>query len=217
MIQFDDQRGHAMPAEGAKNVGCWLPVVLFLAGCSDAGGNNAEVPNEKGAPNRIAIGRQKIQEKEKAVRTDHYGDPLPAGAVARLGTMRLRHNGDVLAAAFSASGKLLASFGGDNELRLWDAANGRELSHRVLSSITAISIWPTSVEFSPDGKMVAVGGGQHIVLCDAEGGAEPRVSRSNRMTSTDWRSRRTASSWRSTARVMPSRCWTRPRARRCAN
>ena len=46
-------------------------------------------------------------EDAKKPRTDLYGDPLPPGAVARLGTIRLRHaNAEV---AFSKDGKHLIS------------------------------------------------------------------------------------------------------------
>jgi WD40 repeat protein len=58
--------------------------------------------------------------------TDRHGDPLPPGAIARLGTLRLQHEqGHRI--AYSADGKVLAS--ASDEIRLWDAATGRELGH----------------------------------------------------------------------------------------
>jgi WD40 repeat protein len=57
------------------------------------------------------------------------GDPLPEGALRRIGTGRLRHEGTVEYLAFLADGKTLASTASDGTARLWDVATGREL-HR---------------------------------------------------------------------------------------
>jgi WD40 repeat protein len=57
-------------------------------------------------------------------RTDLQGDPLPAEAVARVGSGRLRHGRPVSGVAFSPDGKSLVS-GGAGRLRVWDTASGR--------------------------------------------------------------------------------------------
>jgi WD40 repeat protein len=58
---------------------------------------------------------------------DCQGDPLPDGAVTRLGTTRLRHHDGVCRVAYSPDGKLLASLGRDRCCRVWDAASGKLL------------------------------------------------------------------------------------------
>lgn len=57
--------------------------------------------------------------------TDAFGDPLPPGAVARLGTVRFRSpTGFGWHLALSPDAKLVVS-AHDGELRVWDAATGR--------------------------------------------------------------------------------------------
>lgn len=51
-------------------------------------------------------------------------DPLPEGAVKRLGTTRLRHPGPVAALAFSPDGRLLRSHGYEGESLVWDVQTG---------------------------------------------------------------------------------------------
>jgi len=59
--------------------------------------------------------------------TDRYGDPLPDGALARLGTTRLRHGADVTFVAFGPDGRTLVTAAEDNTIRIWDLAGGREI------------------------------------------------------------------------------------------
>ncbi|HVS36318.1 MAG TPA: WD40 repeat domain-containing protein, partial [Gemmataceae bacterium] len=76
---------------------------------------------------------------------DRYGDPLPEHAVARLGTVRLRHSGTVNGLAFSPDGKTLASAGDDHLAVLWEVASGKQL--RALPHPGPVR----AVLFTPDG------------------------------------------------------------------
>lgn len=82
--------------------------------------------------------------------SDRYGDPLPAGALVRLGTTRLRHEAALRALCYSPDGKMLASGGYSGVVRLWDAATGREVR-----KLPAESSGTHSLAFTPDGKCLA--------------------------------------------------------------
>ncbi|HEV3260923.1 MAG TPA: PQQ-binding-like beta-propeller repeat protein [Gemmataceae bacterium] len=89
---------------------------------------------------------------DRRARTDRFGDPLPEGALARLGTLRFRQGGSVHGLAVSPDGKTLASGGDAGVIRFWDLATGKELRH-----IQAHRSQVLSVAFSPDGKALASG------------------------------------------------------------
>src|SRR5262249_29607759 len=87
---------------------------------------------------------------------DLHRDDLPPGAVARGGTVRFRHASSAI--AISPDGKILASGGHDNQIRLFDASTGKEL--RRLAGHQARTYAP---EFDPrsvlDTLVSAVGSG----------------------------------------------------------
>lgn len=79
-------------------------------------------------------------------RRDRYGDPLPPGAVARLGTLRFRLNTHrILQLAFAPDGKSLAASSG--ALHLLDAASGKRMK-----TIEAPDADFLRFAYSPDGK-----------------------------------------------------------------
>src|SRR5262245_623498 len=61
----------------------------------------------------------------RQARTDLHGDPLPAGAIARLGTVRFRPPAGAHWLAFSPGDKTLLTAGG--RLSAWDVATGKEV------------------------------------------------------------------------------------------
>jgi WD40 repeat protein len=107
---------------------------------------------------------------EKPAAVDRYGDPLPHGAVARIGTVRLQHAGGVSCVAYSPDGKTLASVGGDRTIRFWDMITGRE-KRRFTCDVPRL----TCIAFFPDGKRLATAGEELLVrIWDADTGKEVR-------------------------------------------
>src|SRR5438105_4259052 len=93
----------------------------------------------------------------KQVRLDRYGDPLPPGALFRLGTVRFAHSGWIYALAVAPDGKALASggydkHGGELAIHLWDFT-GKEIRALKGHQLAILSVC-----FAPDGKTLASGG-----------------------------------------------------------
>ncbi|MBO0700683.1 MAG: WD40 repeat domain-containing protein, partial [Zavarzinella sp.] len=98
----------------------------------------------------------------KAPRVDLYGDPLPDGAVARLGTVRFRHGHIISGLVFSGDGKTIIASDFDTGVHVWDAAEGREV-WRFLQN----DYYTHRLAISPDGRTLAVAAGDlTIKLCD---------------------------------------------------
>ena len=87
---------------------------------------------------------------EKPPRADRPDDPLPPGAVARLGTSRLRHGNAVSFVTFTPDGRAVIS-GSDGTVRLWDASTGKEIR-----TLTGHPPGVTAAALAPDGKTLAV-------------------------------------------------------------
>jgi WD40 repeat protein len=103
--------------------------------------------------------------------SDVYGDRLPAGAIARLGTIRLRHGSSLQAVAFSPDGKTLATAGTDDTIRIWDVATGKEVK-----GVKGQNRQPMQVYFSPDGKtLLSAGYDGAINLIDVATGKTERT------------------------------------------
>jgi WD40 repeat protein len=84
---------------------------------------------------------------EPPARTDAQGDPLPAGATARLGTVRLRDGESIYNVAVATDGKSI-TLSGPRGLRVLDIATGKEL--RTIKYFDFFT-------YSPDGKLFGAG------------------------------------------------------------
>src|SRR5262245_14629406 len=103
-------------------------------------------------------------------RVDTFGDPLPDGAFARLGTVHFRQGNSIHAVAISPDGKTIASAGYPTAIHLWDAATGKRI-RRLEGSESSIY----SLAFLPDGKtLVSAGSNDSILFWDIATGKRER-------------------------------------------
>ncbi len=105
--------------------------------------------------NAPATADDKLLSAKKGV--DLNGDPLPDGAVMRLGTLQRRAVGARL--AVTADGKSIISVRNANYIRIWDVETGKmRQAHELPSTIPFLSA------LSPDGRWLANHGGRNDTL-----------------------------------------------------
>jgi RNA polymerase sigma factor (sigma-70 family) len=103
---------------------------------------------------------------QPATRVDRFGDPLPDGAIVRLGTTRLAHAG-LACYRFLDGGKTILSIGSDRVLRSWDVATGRQVGEVRLEVKGRMG---QAATLSPDGKTLAGLAGPNIVFWEVATG-----------------------------------------------
>jgi WD40 repeat protein len=111
----------------------------------------ARLPDDK--PPAAPAAPKKADADKPERRVDALGDPLPAGAIARLGTVRFRAGDEIKRLTFTPDGKRLVTqgYGG---VSVWDAATGKELHHLASKKGRDLG----HGDLSPDGKLLAVWG-----------------------------------------------------------
>jgi RNA polymerase sigma factor (sigma-70 family) len=125
---------------------------LLAAGIVSLGAFRATqaVPSpEPSAPKKDIPSQAPAADKAQPLR-DRFGDPLPAGAVRRFGTVRFRHD-EIYDLAFTPDGKQLIAGSGRAPLAVFDTATGRKLRDVGKTSPNN----PAGFALSPDGKRVA--------------------------------------------------------------
>src|SRR5262249_49573204 len=119
-------------------------VLLLVASVTAAGlgaalrGPSEEKPAVDDEPKSAAKADATPQAAEPRARTDTYGDPLPAGALARMGTVRFQHGDDVWGVVWSPDGKTVVSSGSPHGNRFWEAATGKEIQPAKNAKLSAL-------------------------------------------------------------------------------
>jgi hypothetical protein len=143
---------------GMLTVALGISITITLVYCHAA----EQAPKDE-APTREVP--SKATEKP-AARVDGFGDPLPEGALLRLGTSRYRGTGNIYHAALSPDGKQLAAASGSG-IVLFDVSTGKSRPLRN-SNVPHFSDNNGSLlAFSPDGKQLPRGqeGGRRHTRC----------------------------------------------------
>ena len=83
-------------------------------------------------------------------RTDALGDPLPPGALLRLGSQRWRADATITLAAFRPDGKTVLTVGIDQVVQIWDLATGKEV--RRFEAAGLVTDVPFSGRSGPTGR-----------------------------------------------------------------
>lgn len=146
----------------AKSAGLLLACALLAAGAGTLA--HFALPAQGQPPPAVAK-----TEAPPAPRTDRYGDPLPEGALLRLGTERFRQGNFIYGIALAPDGRTIVSIGGNSVVHVWDAATGRERRRferpRDFGTFYGVAI-------SPDGKILAAGGESGVLTWDLIAGKE---------------------------------------------
>jgi RNA polymerase sigma factor (sigma-70 family) len=147
--------GLARPAAG----------MLAVLGVLAAGAGAASLQTPLAAPQAALTAPPAVAAAAATPRVDRYGDPLPEGALARLGTTRFRASYLLYSVAFAPDGKTVAAGGPGfgRDLALFDAATGREVRAFPHRGVTL------SIAFTPDGKRVLAAARQPKVYDVATG------------------------------------------------
>src|SRR5262249_3103339 len=130
---------------GLLGTGAGMLALHGLGGPPEAA--QAQPPADKAAPADKRPVVEVVRQPD-----DERGEPLPPGALARLGTTSFRHPGRIGRPGYAPDGKLLATSDyGAHFIRLWDLATGKEVGRLEEDGKQCV----IALGFSPDGKTLA--------------------------------------------------------------
>ncbi len=146
-----------------KAIGLVVLVLGCAAVCLGAGAARwmpESTPRVDAPPNQILLTTTELPRGQGGpdlpARIDFFGDPLPAGAVARLGTIRFRQGDTLAAIAFSPDGKSVAASGIGAVVHTWETTSGKEISRFTSRSENDLNFESIGdIVYSPDGTALA--------------------------------------------------------------
>ncbi len=128
----------------------WTMALGLTLSMAAAGAGMWAYPSSAKQEAKAHTAEQPRRSAEQAARTDRYGDPLPQGVVARLGTVRLRAIGAEV--GLTSDGKTIVAVTFGRSVKFFDAATGRLRQRRELP----IRSFESTAYLSPDGRLLAV-------------------------------------------------------------
>jgi RNA polymerase sigma factor (sigma-70 family) len=131
-----------------------MAALLMLGGALGGATLLAQQGLRSQQPERKSLEQPQVSAKAAPtpVRKDRFGDPLPPGAIDRLGTVRFRHEGEAKSLVFSHNGEILAALTTGGVI-FWDARTGKEM--RRLPELMGGLPLGRLIDFSPDGRILA--------------------------------------------------------------
>jgi WD40 repeat protein len=119
-------------------------------------GRNSPVEPLAGNGQKLSAEQGSKAPSSPPAKVDPFGDPLPEGAIARIGTNRLRATSSISVIAFSPDGRWLAHGSENGLVHVCEAADGKLLIEFRPDEVPSRPV--TELAFSPDGQTLAASG-----------------------------------------------------------
>jgi RNA polymerase sigma factor (sigma-70 family) len=148
--------GLAQMTKGSTRLSVALAGWVSLLGAGLIACQTLKAWPERTPPSEPAAAERPAREEKKQTQTDRYGDPLPPGALARLGTTRFRGVASgQMSVVFTRDGKGVITAGLESSARLWEVSTGKLI--RQFGDLSRQRVH--TVALSPNGRILAGRGG----------------------------------------------------------
>jgi RNA polymerase sigma factor (sigma-70 family) len=143
-----------------------VAAIALTAGVMAKGGRELTLEPQSPAKG----GSRAADNPQPPAKVDLYGDPLPDGAIARMGTTQLHHKQPSV--AFSGDGKKLIIVDQDGGVCVRDVATMKQIERHRIGFPKPDEKKKICGELSPNGQLLAVGLEDRVILYDVATGKE---------------------------------------------